>query len=60
MSWQQVEQDPLVVQLHFFHVVSLLLRLHDISNHTHTHIADPLKSGTDLDILSFKHYDGVL
>lgn len=27
MSRQQVEQDPLVVQLHLLHVVSLLLRL---------------------------------
>lgn len=30
VSWQQVEQDPLVIQLHLLHVIPLLLSLHTI------------------------------
>lgn len=38
MGRQQVEQDPLVVELHLLHVMSLLLRLRDAENeNTHKH-----------------------
>lgn len=52
MSWQQVEQDPLIVQLHLLHVVSLLLRLYTISSHaTHERRrrGDSLQSDTNVE-----------